>query len=58
MSLYQGQNLHEHSTTSFDMTEWGEVFFFGAEGADTVSASCEPIKKTFPHSVMSNDAVE
>ena len=48
MSLYQGQNLHDHLSASFDMTEWGKVFFIGSEDANTVFASSEPKKKLSP----------
>ena len=37
-----------HAGASFDMTEWGKVFFIGSEDANTVFESSEPIKKNFP----------
>ena len=37
-----------HADASFTNFSLGKVFFIGSEGADTVSASFEPIKKNFP----------
>ena len=40
-------NHFAHADASFTNFSLGNVFFIGSEGADTVSATSEPIKKTF-----------